>query len=106
MQMHMNRYSERFCESIPVKVKENRKHSKNVGESGDTFPILVKSIDAAEDAAVMYTMMGCCKIAGVNVEDWLTYFLEHVHEYDNDYSRDLAELLPHALEAKGLLKKS
>jgi hypothetical protein len=51
-------------------------------------------------------MMGCCKIAGVNVEEWLTYFLDHVHEYDNDYSRDLAELLPHALEAKGILKKS
>ena len=47
MQMHMNRYSERFCENILVTVKENRKHSKNVGESGDTFPILVKSIDAA-----------------------------------------------------------
>ena len=68
--------------------------------------LFCKNHDAAEDAAVMYTMMGCCKIAGVNVEDWLTYFLEHVHEYDNDYSRDLAELLPHALEAKGLLKKS
>ena len=67
--------------------------------------LFCKNHDAAEDAAVMYTMMGCCKIAGVNVEDWLTYFLEHVHEYDNDYSRDLAELLPHALEAKGLLKK-
>ena len=53
----------------------------------------------------MYTMMGCCKIAGVNVEEWLTYFLDHVHEYDNDYSRDLAELLPYALEAKGILKK-
>ena len=68
--------------------------------------LFCKNHDAAEDVAVMYTMMGCCKIAGVNVEDWLTYFLDHVHEYDNDYSRDLAELLPHALEAKGLLKKS
>ena len=47
-----------------------------------------------------------CKVAGVNVEEWLTYFLDHVHEYDNDYSRDLAELLPYALEAKGILKKS
>lgn len=68
--------------------------------------LFCKNHDAAEDAAVMYTMMGCCKIAGVNVEEWLTYFLDHVHEYDNDYSRDLAELLPHALEAKGILKKS
>lgn len=68
--------------------------------------LFCKNHDAAEDAAVMYTMMGCCKAAEVNVEEWLTYFLEHVHEYDTDYSRDLAELLPYALEAKGLLKKS
>lgn len=68
--------------------------------------LFCKNHDAAEDAAVMYTMMGCCKVAGVNVEEWLTYFLDHVHEYDNDYSRDLAELLPYALEAKGILKRS
>lgn len=68
--------------------------------------LFCKNHDAAEDAAVMYTMMGCCKVAGVNVEEWLTYFLDHVHEYDNDYSRDLAELLPYALETKGILKKS
>ena len=60
--------------------------------------------DAAEDAAVMYTAMGCCKAAGVNVYDWLVYFLSHVHEYDNDYTRDLAELLPSNLLAKGLVK--
>lgn len=60
--------------------------------------------DAAEDAAVMYTMMGCCKAAGVNVYDWLVYFLDHVHEYDYDLKRDLAELLPANLLAKGLVK--
>ena len=27
----------------------------------------------------------------------------YVHEYDTDYSRDLAELLPYALEAKGIM---
>ena len=68
--------------------------------------LFCKNHDAAEDAAVMYTMMACCKVAGVNVEEWLTYFLGHVHEYDTDYSRDLAELLPYALEANGILKKS
>ncbi len=61
--------------------------------------------DAAEDAAVMYTMMGCCKTAGVNVYDWLVYFLDHVHDYDYDLKRDLAELLPGALKAKGLVKE-
>ena len=52
----------------------------------------------------MYTMMGCCKAAGVNVYDWLVYFLDHVHEYDYDLKRDLAELLPANLLAKGLVK--
>lgn len=68
--------------------------------------LFCKNHDAAEDAAVMYTMMGCCKLAGVNVEDWLTYFLDHVHEYDTDYSKDLADFLPANLMAKGILKKS
>lgn len=55
----------------------------------------------------MYTMMGCCKHAGVNVEAWLTYFLDHVHEYDNDYSLvDIADFLPSSLASKGLLKTS
>lgn len=58
------------------------------------------------DAAVMYTIMGCCKLAGVNVETWLTYFLDHVHEYDNDYSLDIADFLPSNLVSKGLLKAS
>ena len=47
---------------------------------------------------------GCCKLAGVNVEAWLTYFLDHVHEYDNDYSLDIADFLPSSLASKGLLK--
>lgn len=60
--------------------------------------------DAAEDAAVMYTVMGCCKVAGVNEYDWLVYFLNHIHEYDNDYSKDLIDFLPARLKAKGLVK--
>jgi len=48
--------------------------------------------------------MGCCKAAGVNVYDWLVYFLRHVLEYDNDNTRELTELLPGNLLAKGLVK--
>jgi hypothetical protein len=51
---------------------------------------------AAEDAAVFYSLLGCCKGAEVNFRDWFTYVLNHIHDYDNDYSRDLAELLPDA----------
>jgi transposase len=51
--------------------------------------------DAAENAAIMYSMLGCCKAHEVNFRDWLVYFLNNIHKYDNDYSKDLAELLPH-----------
>jgi len=51
--------------------------------------------DAAENAAIMYSMLGCCKANEVNFRDWLVYFLSNIHNYDNDYSKDLAEILPH-----------
>jgi len=51
--------------------------------------------DAAENAAIIYSMMACCKASEVNFRDWLVYFLNNIHWYDNDYSKDLAELLPH-----------
>ena len=51
--------------------------------------------DAAENAAIMYSMLGCCKANEVNFRDWLVYFLSNIHNYDTDYSKDLAELLPH-----------
>jgi transposase len=51
--------------------------------------------EAAENAAIMYSMLGCCKASGVNFRDWLVFFLNNIHNYDNDYSKDLAELLPH-----------
>lgn len=50
--------------------------------------------DAAENAAVIYSLMGCCKAGEVNFREWLVYVLKNIHTYDNDYSRDLAELLP------------
>jgi hypothetical protein len=49
---------------------------------------------AAEDAALFYSLLGCCKAAEVNFRDWLIHVLNHIHEYDNDYGKDLAELLP------------
>lgn len=59
--------------------------------------------DAAEDAAVIYTFIGCCKLAKVDVRKWLGYFLCHIHDYDTDQSRDLAELFPHRLKESGIL---
>ena len=49
---------------------------------------------AAEDAAVIYSLMGCCKATKVNFREWFEFVLNNIHAYDNDYSRDLVELLP------------
>ena len=59
--------------------------------------------DAAENAAIIYTFMGYCKLAQVDVRKWLSHFFTHIHEYNNDYSRDLMELLPHNLKQNGIL---
>jgi transposase len=62
--------------------------------------LFCKNHDAAENAAIVYSLLGCCKASGVNFREWLVYFLENVHHYDNDYSKDLAELLPHNFASK------
>ena len=51
--------------------------------------------DAAENAAIMYSLLGCCKACDINPRQWLTDVLTRIPDYNNDYSRDLAELLPH-----------
>lgn len=50
---------------------------------------------AAENAAVMYSLLGCCKTSDVNPREWLTDVLTKIPAYNNDYSLDLADLLPH-----------
>ena len=51
--------------------------------------------DAAENAAIMYSLLGCCKACDVNPREWLTDVLSRIPEYNKDYSLDLADLLPH-----------
>ncbi len=51
--------------------------------------------DAAENAAIMYSLLGCCKTNDVNPRQWLTDVLTRIPKYNNDYSLDLADLLPH-----------
>lgn len=60
--------------------------------------------DAAENAAVIYSLMGCCKASEVNFREWLVYVLENIHHYDEDYSKDIAELLPHNWKSKNSQK--
>jgi len=58
--------------------------------------------DAAEDAAVIYSLLGCCKAAKVDYRHWLVYVLGNIHDYDKDYNKDLAQLLPHNWKEKRL----
>ena len=51
--------------------------------------------DAAENAAIMYSLLGCCKASDVNPQEWFTDVLTRIPEYNNNYSLDLADLLPH-----------
>lgn len=62
--------------------------------------------DAAEDAAVLYSLLGCCKAVDANFRDWMLYVLSHIHDYDTDYTKDLAELLPHKWMQKNSKEKS
>jgi transposase len=62
--------------------------------------------DAAENAAIMYSLLGCCKACDVNPREWLTDVLSRIPEYNNDYSMDLAELLPHLWKPSEILQKT
>lgn len=55
--------------------------------------------NAAENAAIMYSLLGCCKACDVNPREWLTDVLSKIPAYNNDYSLDLADLLPHNWKA-------
>ena len=62
--------------------------------------------DAAENAAVMYSLLGCCSAMDVNPREWLTDVLIRIPYYNNDYSLDLADLLPHNWKAARELQKT
>ena len=51
--------------------------------------------DAAENAAIMYSLLGSCKAIDVNPREWFTDVLNRIPEYNNNYDLDLADLLPH-----------
>ena len=55
--------------------------------------------DAAENAAIMYSLLGCCKASDVNPQQWLSDVLTRIPEYNNNYGLDLADLLPHNWKA-------
>ena len=62
--------------------------------------------DAAENAAIMYSLLGCCAATDVNPREWLNDVLTRIPYYNNDYSLDLADLLPHNWKAARELSKA
>lgn len=50
--------------------------------------------DAAENAAIMYSLLGCCRAIDVNPREWLADILTRIPEYNTNYDLDLADLLP------------
>lgn len=56
--------------------------------------------DAAENAAVVYSLIECCKASDVNPREWLTDVFSRLPVYNNDYRLDLADLLPHNWKAQ------
>ena len=62
--------------------------------------------DAAENAAIMYSLLGCCSASDVNPREWLTDVITRIPYYNNDYSLDLADLLPHNWKAAHDLQKT
>ena len=62
--------------------------------------------DAAENAAIMYSLFGCCKASDVNPREWLTDVLTRIPEYNVNYDLDLADLLPHKWQESKSQEKS
>jgi transposase len=62
--------------------------------------------DAAENASIMYSLLGCCSASDVNPREWLTDVLTKIPYYNNDYSLDLADLLPHNWKAAREIQKT
>lgn len=62
--------------------------------------------DAAENAAIMYSLFGCCKAVDVNPREWLTDVLTRIPEYNANYDLDLADLLPHKWQESKSQEKS
>ena len=51
--------------------------------------------ESAENAAIMYSLLGCCKASDVNPREWLTDVFTRISLYNSNYDLDLADLLPH-----------
>ncbi|MFO8088142.1 MAG: IS66 family transposase [Bacteroidales bacterium] len=71
---------------------ENAIRPLAVGRKGYLF---CGNHESAENAAIMYSLLGCCKASDVNPRQWLTDVFSKIALYNSNYDLDLADLLPH-----------
>lgn len=71
---------------------ENAIRPLAVGRKGYLF---CGNHESAENAAIMYSLLGCCKASDVNPREWLTDVFAKIAHYNSNYDLDLADLLPH-----------
>lgn len=71
---------------------ENAIRPLAVGRKGYLF---CGNHESAENAAIMYSLFGCCKASDVNPREWLTDVFTRISLYNSNYDLDLADLLPH-----------
>jgi transposase len=71
---------------------ENAIRPLAVGRKGYLF---CGNHESAENAAIMYSLLGCCKASDVNPREWLTNVFTRIPLYNSNYDLDLADLLPH-----------
>jgi hypothetical protein len=57
----------------------------------NTLAGFVTNVDTAEDAALYYSLLGSCRQAGINSEEWLLYVLDNIKDCK---SSNLHKLLP------------
>jgi len=62
--------------------------------------------DAAENAVIMYSLLGSCAAMEVIPREWLTDVLTRIPCYNKDYSLDLEHFLPHNWKAAQVLQKT
>ena len=55
----------------------------------------------ANSKPIYYSQVG--GYAPFSPRKWLNHFFTHIHDYNEDYSSDLLELLPYNLKQKGIL---
>ncbi len=68
------------------------KWSSSLEYAGRKNYLFAGSHDAAQRAAVVYSLLGTCKLHGVNPQEWLTDVFERIPTHP---ARRVADLLPH-----------